>query len=102
YGASKGGVVILTKTMALELAKKGIRVNAVAPGFIDTPLTRGSYRGLDDQQQAANVARLADEAPMGRIGQPEDIAQAVLYLASDEASFVTGHTLVVDGGFTAQ
>ena len=102
YGASKGGVVILTKTMALELAKKGIRVNAVAPGFIDTPLTRGSYRGLDDQQHAANVARLADEAPMGRIGQPEDIAQAVLYLASDDASFVTGHTLVVDGGFTAQ
>ena len=49
-----------------------------------------------------NVARLADEAPMGRIGQPEDIAQAVLYLASDEASFVTGHTLVVDGGFTAK
>ncbi len=102
YGASKGGVVILTKTMALELAPFHIRVNAVAPGFIDTPLSRGARRGLNEEQQAANVQRLAGLAPLKRIGHPEDIARAVLYLASDEASFVTGHVLVVDGGYTAQ
>lgn len=102
YCASKGGVVLLTKTMALELAKSGIRVNAVAPGFIDTPLTRGARRGLNEKEQAANVVRLAGLAPMERVGRPEDIAHAALYLASDEAAFVTGHTLVVDGGFTAR
>ncbi len=102
YGASKGGVVILTKTMALELAQHNIRVNAVAPGFVDTPLSSGARRGLSETQQVANIARLAGLAPLGRIGHPEDIAHAVLYLASDEASFVTGHVLVVDGGYTAR
>lgn len=102
YGASKAGVTIITKTMALELAPKGIRVNAIAPGFIDTPLSRGNRRGMSEGEQAQNVARLAASAPMGRIGRPEDIANAALFLASDEAAYITGHTLVVDGGYTVQ
>ena len=102
YGASKGGVVMLTKTMALELSQQGIRVNAVAPGFINTPLMRGERRGASPEQSKAVVEHWGNETPMGHIGEPEDIANAVLYLCSDEARFVTGHTLVVDGGFTAQ
>lgn len=102
YGASKAGVTIITKTMALELSPKGVRVNAIAPGFIDTPLSRGNRRGMSEGEQAQNVARLAASAPMGRIGRPEDIAHAALFLASDEAAYITGHTLVVDGGYTVQ
>jgi NAD(P)-dependent dehydrogenase (short-subunit alcohol dehydrogenase family) len=102
YGASKAGVTLVTKTMALELAPKGVRVNAIAPGFIDTPLSRGGKRGMSDGEQAQNVARLAASAPVGRIGKPEDIANAALFLASDESAYITGHTLVVDGGYTVQ
>ncbi|MBM4405383.1 MAG: SDR family oxidoreductase [Chloroflexi bacterium] len=102
YGASKAGVTLITKTMALELAPKGIRVNAIAPGFIDTPLARGGKRGMDADAQAQNVAKLAASAPMGRIGKPDDIAHAALFLASDDAAYITGHTLVVDGGYTVQ
>lgn len=102
YSGSKGGVHVMTKMMALDLAKDKIRVNAVAPGFINTPMLSGERRGKDEAGQKQTLQRFADRTPIGRHGEPIDIANAVLYLASDEASFVTGHTLVVDGGFTAE
>lgn len=90
YASSKGGVVSLTRTLALELAKFEITANCVAPALIDTPL----FRGLAGDVQE----RLAKTVPMGRVGTPEDIAQAVLFFASDEASYVTGQILYVCGG----
>jgi NAD(P)-dependent dehydrogenase (short-subunit alcohol dehydrogenase family) len=96
YVASKHGVVGLTKTAALEYAQQGIRVNCVCPGYIQTPMTA---RGLSDpERQAQIVAR----HPLGRVGTPEEIAEAVVWLCSDAASFVTGHTMTVDGGYVAQ
>jgi NAD(P)-dependent dehydrogenase (short-subunit alcohol dehydrogenase family) len=96
YVASKHGVVGLTKTAALEYAPQGIRVNCVCPGVIHTPMTA---RGLSDP---ARRARIIASEPMGRVGTPEEIAEAVVWLCSDAASFVTGHTMTVDGGFVAQ
>ncbi|MBI4639709.1 MAG: glucose 1-dehydrogenase [Candidatus Tectomicrobia bacterium] len=96
YNASKGAVRLLTKTSALQLGKYNIRVNSVHPGFIETPMT--AYF-LSDPEQREYYRRLH---PIGRLGKPEDIANAILYLASDESSFVTGSELVVDGGYTAQ
>lgn len=97
YIAAKHGVAGLTKAAALEYAESGIRVNAVCPGYIDTPLTRPlfeSFDGLEDEVVARH--------PLGRLGQPHEIAEAVAWLSSDAASFVTGHTLTVDGGYVAQ
>ena len=88
YVASKGGIVGFTKALATEFAAQGITVNNVPPGFVDTPLVR---EGID-------VARVAASMPMKRAGKPEDIAHAVAYLASDEAGYVTGQTLSVNGG----
>lgn len=102
YAATKGGIVTLTKTMALELAKWNIRVNAVAPGYVDTPLGRGRQSGLSEAQQEKWVAHMGRIIPMSRFARPEEIASAALYLASDEASYVTGHVLVVDGGYSAR
>lgn len=95
YSASKGGVVALTKAMAVSLAPHRIRVNAVAPGWVATPMTDDL---LADPQEAARVAAAC---PMGRVATPEEIAAAVLFLASDDASFVTGTVLPVEGGSTA-
>jgi NAD(P)-dependent dehydrogenase (short-subunit alcohol dehydrogenase family) len=91
YVASKGGVVSLTRQMALELAPHRIRVNAVAPGLTDTAQPR--YGSTEEE-----IAEMAAANPLGRIAEPEDIARAALFLASDDAGFVTGHTLHVNGG----
>jgi NAD(P)-dependent dehydrogenase (short-subunit alcohol dehydrogenase family) len=96
YVASKHGVVGLTKTAALEYARQGIRVNCVCPGYIQTPMTAQMMN--DPERLALMVAR----EPVGRIGTPEEVAAAVVWLCSDVASFVTGHTMVVDGGYVAQ
>jgi NAD(P)-dependent dehydrogenase (short-subunit alcohol dehydrogenase family) len=98
YNASKGGVVILTKNLAIDYGRLGIRVNCICPGFIETPLFE-SVMGGDGMREVRD--RYREEHKLGRFGRPEEIAAAAAYLASDEASFVTGHSLVVDGGFTA-
>jgi NAD(P)-dependent dehydrogenase (short-subunit alcohol dehydrogenase family) len=91
YSASKGGVVSMTRAMALELAPHGIRVNAVAPGLTDTAQPR--YEHSDSELQALGLA-----LPLGRLGKPEEIADAIVFLASSKASFITGQTLHVNGG----
>ncbi len=98
YSASKGGVVILTKNMAIDYARVGIRVNTICPGFIDTPMTRPGIFGPGMEDFEAEITR---EHKLGRIGAPEEIAAAASFLLSADASFVTGHALVVDGGYTA-
>jgi len=98
YNAAKGGVNLLTKNMALDYAGQRIRVNAVCPGRIATPMPKSRLEPGDDWEEI--LARWGKNIPLGRVGQPEDIAQAVLFLASDEASWITGTTLVVDGGAT--
>lgn len=99
YCASKGGVVLLTKAMAIDHGPQGIRVNCVCPGDVDTPMLPedSKFRGMQWDEYIAGAAN----RPMRRIGTPEEIAKAVLFLASDDSSFMTGAALVVDGGGTA-
>lgn len=99
YAFTKGGVTKLTKSIAGELGKHGIRANAVCPGFTDTPLVEDSLQARDDPEAAREA--LEKQYALRRIGEPEEIADAILFLASDEASFVTGHSLVVDGGYSS-
>jgi NAD(P)-dependent dehydrogenase (short-subunit alcohol dehydrogenase family) len=94
YGISKAGVVSLTETLAAEWAGRGVRVNAIAPGFVMTDMNR-------DKMSAERKARAVSRTPMARFGETEDMVGAALYLASDAASFVTGETIRVDGGFLA-
>ncbi|WP_311258462.1 SDR family NAD(P)-dependent oxidoreductase [Microbacterium sp. WCS2018Hpa-9] len=94
YNASKGALLQLTRALAVEAASSGIRVNAVAPGFIETPFTAETL----GNEEVRNW--LLERTPMGRIGKPEDVANGVAFLASDDASWVTGTTLFVDGGWT--
>jgi len=100
YCASKGGVTIMTKAMALDYAKHNIRVNSVNPGTIDTPMLQREAEASGNVR--AYLKRTDEDHPIGRMGQPEEVARAVLFLASDESSFVTGAALSVDGGLTAQ
>ena len=93
YNVAKAGVIELTKTMAVELAKHHIAVNAIAPAQIDTRLTQS----LPEEARERRVARI----PMGRFGEVDEVAKAALFLASDDAAFITGHTLAVDGGYLA-
>ncbi len=96
YPPSKGGVLQLTRNMALSLAADGIRVNCICPGYVESNLTAGLT------QDPESLQILIDRHPIGRLGQPEEIAYAALFLASDESSFVTGSPMMVDGGYTAQ
>jgi 3-oxoacyl-[acyl-carrier protein] reductase len=91
YSASKAGVVGLTKTIARELAARNVTCNAIAPGFIETPMTANM------NQEA--LAEASKSIPLGRMGKPEDVAEAAAFLASDAAGYITGHVLSVDGGF---
>ncbi len=101
YCASKGGVALLTKSMALAYATNGIRVNAVCPGWVETRMFQqeADTRGV---ALAAYRAHAGSQHPLGRVGRPEEIAETVLFLASEESSFMTGALVVVDGGYTAQ
>jgi 3-oxoacyl-[acyl-carrier protein] reductase len=96
YNASKAGVLLLTKTMAVELGPHGIRVNALCPGYIETPLNAQIAGNLGNSDFAADYARL--KVPLNRTGQPDEVAAAYAFLASDDASFITGSEIVVDGG----
>jgi NAD(P)-dependent dehydrogenase (short-subunit alcohol dehydrogenase family) len=100
YAASKGGVLMLTKAAAVEWAPLGIRVNSVHPGFIDTPMVANALHAAENGNEMRSAIMAAH--PLGRLGVPREIADAVVFLASDEASFMTGAELVVDGGYTAQ
>lgn len=98
YNSSKGGAALLTRQLALDYAKQGIRVNGVCPGVVDTPMTR---HFLETNPDPESLARTWEAIPIGHIAQPEDIARAVAFLASDEASYITGVLLPVDGGIMA-
>jgi NAD(P)-dependent dehydrogenase (short-subunit alcohol dehydrogenase family) len=100
YCASKGAITLLTKAMALDYARCNIRVNSVNPGTVDTPMLAREAEASGDVE--GYVRRTDDEHPLGRMARPEEVAKAVLFLASDESSFVTGAALSVDGGLTAQ
>ena len=101
YAASKGAIVALTRAAALELADRGIRVNAVLPGAVDTPMLRAGLERSARPSEARD--ELASRTPLRRIGRPEEIAEAVLFLADEpRSSFITGQTLTVDGGATAR
>jgi NAD(P)-dependent dehydrogenase (short-subunit alcohol dehydrogenase family) len=97
YSASKGGVVLLTRNLAIDFGAAGVRVNCLCPGLVRTPMTEMLF----DDGIAEIRDRFIAQHMLGRAGLPEEIASAALFLASDDASFVTGHALVVDGGFSA-
>jgi NAD(P)-dependent dehydrogenase (short-subunit alcohol dehydrogenase family) len=99
YAASKAAILNLTRSMALDHAREGIRVNAVCPGSVDTDMIHTAWRQFEDVEQAQKL--WAEKHPLGRIASPEEIARAILFLASEEASFITGAALPVDGGITA-
>lgn len=99
YCASKGGVAMLTKAAALELAAAGVRVNSVHPGFIETPMVQEALRESENGNEMRDM--LISRHALGRLGAPREIADAIVFLASDESSFMTGAELVVDGGYTA-
>jgi NAD(P)-dependent dehydrogenase (short-subunit alcohol dehydrogenase family) len=100
YAAAKGALLSLTRVAAIEWASAGVRVNAVAPGLTDTPLIR-AWIG-EQADPALFEAQLRDSVPLGRLADPEDVAQAIVYLASDESAHVTGASIPVDGGYTAR
>ncbi|MZR29530.1 SDR family NAD(P)-dependent oxidoreductase [Sneathiella litorea] len=104
YSASKGGVRLFTKAAAIECAEKGynVRINSVHPGYIETPMVMRRFDKIAETEREVEETRLKQAHPMGRLGKPEEIASMILYLASDEAGFVTGAEFVADGGYLAQ
>jgi NAD(P)-dependent dehydrogenase (short-subunit alcohol dehydrogenase family) len=102
YCAAKGAVVALTRSMAIDLAARRIRVNAICPGTVFTPLMEPMLRARGDGDLEAGLAKTVVKYPIGRLGTPEEIARVALFLASDEASFMTGSIVAADGGMTAQ
>ena len=102
YAASKGAILSYTRHTARELARRGVRMNAVSPGFMRTPMTTGERDGLDEVAQEERVAGFASHLPMKRMGAMDDIADAILFLASDEASYITGQEVIVDGGYVVR
>jgi NAD(P)-dependent dehydrogenase (short-subunit alcohol dehydrogenase family) len=100
YAASKAAIINLTRSMALDHAREGIRVNAVCPGSVDTEMIHAAWEKFGDVEEARRL--WSEKHPLGRIAQPEEVAQAILFLASDDASFITGAALAVDGGLTAE
>jgi NAD(P)-dependent dehydrogenase (short-subunit alcohol dehydrogenase family) len=99
YAAAKAGILGYTHHVAAELAARGVRVNSVSPGFMRTPMTTGERLGLDDGAQETRLAAMGRRVPMQRTGSVQDIAAAIAYLASDDAGYVTGQEIVVDGGY---
>ncbi len=100
YAASKGGVAALTRAAAIDLAKEGVRVNAICPGWVDTPLIRGIFAGSPDPDAARR--QVEGRQLLGRLGRPEEIARVAVFLASPDASYMTGSLVFVDNGMTAQ
>lgn len=100
YNVSKGGVIALTRSCAVDLAERGIRVNSVCPGTTETPLVKEAVNRAPDPAEARR--ELEEVRPLNRLGTPEEIASAVLYLASEEAAYATGSVFSIDGGYTAQ
>ncbi|MCA3725824.1 MAG: SDR family oxidoreductase, partial [Phenylobacterium sp.] len=100
YCASKGAVLMLTKAAALEWAPLGIRVNSVHPGYVETPLVHNILREVENGNEVRETLVL--QHALGRLAEPAEIANAIVFLASDEASFMTGSEMVVDGGYTAR
>jgi NAD(P)-dependent dehydrogenase (short-subunit alcohol dehydrogenase family) len=98
YDSSKAALIALARTLALDHGKDGIRVNAICPGYVDTPMTEAWLRTVSDRKETLRQVRAIH--PLGRMGTPRDIAEAALFLASDSAAFITGASLVVDGGMS--
>jgi NAD(P)-dependent dehydrogenase (short-subunit alcohol dehydrogenase family) len=99
YAASKGGMLSFTRHIARELASRNVRVNCVSPGFMRTPMSTGERLGLGPEEQESRLADMARRVPMRRTGTVDDIANALLFFASDESQYITGQELVVDGGY---
>jgi len=99
YATSKGGLVLLTKSLALDHAQDKIRVNCICPSLVDTPMGQESLTGAGDA--AAERARRLAQIPLGRAGTPDDVARLALFLASEDSSWITGAAIALDGGFTA-
>ncbi len=99
YAATKGAILSYCRHVGAELARHGVRVNAVSPGYMRTPMSTGERLGLSAEEQDARIASFARLVPMRRAGSVDDIANAILFLASDEAAYITGQEIVVDGGY---
>lgn len=100
YAASKAAIINLTRSMALDHAREGVRVNAVCPGSVDTEMIHAAWEKFGNVEEARRL--WSEKHPIGRIAQPEEVAKAILFLASDDAGFITGTALAVDGGLTAE
>lgn len=99
YCASKGGTIMVTRSTAMELATENIRVNAIGPGIMETPMTTGERFGITGEQQALRLKQLSRMVPVQRLGTADDFANVALFLASDESSYITGQVIYVDGGY---